>query len=91
MLFRGRSLGFYIIDSPNSTFFRWISPDSTDVDVGLNLYVYVGNNPLEYIDPTGHGKEILLHLGFVFTCDDGSAAIGVVVFVTESLGFVIQL
>jgi uncharacterized protein RhaS with RHS repeats len=36
---------------------RWISPDSTDVDVGLNLYVYVGNNPLEYIDPTGHGKE----------------------------------
>jgi hypothetical protein len=22
-----------------------------------NLYVYVGNNPLEYIDPTGHGKE----------------------------------
>jgi hypothetical protein len=21
------------------------------------LYVYVGNNPLEYIDPTGHGKE----------------------------------
>jgi hypothetical protein len=26
-------------------------------------------------------------LGFVFTCDDGSAAIGVVVFVTESLGF----
>jgi hypothetical protein len=27
------------------------------VDVGLNLYVYVGNNPLEYIDPTGHGKE----------------------------------
>jgi hypothetical protein len=23
----------------------------------LNLYVYVGNNPLEYIDPTGHVKE----------------------------------
>jgi hypothetical protein len=21
------------------------------------LYVYVGNNPLEYIDPTGHVKE----------------------------------
>jgi hypothetical protein len=21
---------------------------------GLNLYVYVGNNPLKYIDPTGH-------------------------------------
>jgi hypothetical protein len=21
------------------------------------LYVYVDNNPLKYIDPTGHGKE----------------------------------
>jgi hypothetical protein len=29
-------------------------------------------------------------LDFVFTCNDGSATIGVVVFVTESLGFVIQ-
>jgi hypothetical protein len=29
-------------------------------------------------------------LGFVFTCDDGSATIGVVMFVTKSLGFVIQ-
>jgi hypothetical protein len=33
----------------------------------------------------------LLHLGFVFTCDNGSAAIGVVVFVTEGLGFVVAL
>jgi hypothetical protein len=23
----------------------------------LNLYVYVGNNPLKYRDPTGHVKE----------------------------------
>jgi hypothetical protein len=23
---------------------------------GLNLYVYVGNNPLKYKDPTGHVK-----------------------------------
>jgi hypothetical protein len=33
----------------------------------------------------------LLHLGFVFTSDEGSATIGVVVFVTESLGFIVQL
>jgi hypothetical protein len=33
----------------------------------------------------------LLHLGFVFTYDDGSVAIGVVVLVAEDLGFVIQL
>ncbi|VVH58594.1 hypothetical protein BSPCLSOX_739 [uncultured Gammaproteobacteria bacterium] len=34
---------------------RWISPDSQGAD-GLNLYVYVDNNPLKYIDPTGHVK-----------------------------------
>ncbi|CAC9568013.1 Putative insecticidal toxin complex [uncultured Gammaproteobacteria bacterium] len=35
---------------------RWISPDSTGAVDGLNLYVYVGNNPLKYIDPTGNDK-----------------------------------
>jgi hypothetical protein len=33
---------------------RWISPDSAGAVDGLNLYVYVGNNPLKYRDPTGH-------------------------------------
>ncbi|CAC9533662.1 Putative insecticidal toxin complex [uncultured Gammaproteobacteria bacterium] len=33
---------------------RWISPDSAGAVDGLNLYVYVGNNPLKYTDPTGH-------------------------------------
>ena len=33
---------------------RWISPDSAGMVDGLNLYVYVGNNPLKYRDPTGH-------------------------------------
>lgn len=36
---------------------RWISPDSAGTAAGLNLYVYVGNNPLKYTDPTGHVKE----------------------------------
>jgi RHS repeat-associated protein len=35
---------------------RWISPDSAGSVDGLNLYVYVGNNPLKYRDPTGHVK-----------------------------------
>ncbi|CAB5496561.1 RHS repeat-associated core domain-containing protein [Bathymodiolus thermophilus thioautotrophic gill symbiont] len=35
---------------------RWISPDLAGSVDGLNLYVYVGNNPLKYTDPTGHGK-----------------------------------
>jgi RHS repeat-associated protein len=30
---------------------RWISPDSAGAVDGLNLYVYVGNNPLKYRDP----------------------------------------
>ncbi|VVH60032.1 Putative insecticidal toxin complex [uncultured Gammaproteobacteria bacterium] len=35
---------------------RWINPDSAGVVDGLNLYVYVSNNPLKYIDPAGHVK-----------------------------------
>ncbi|VVH57122.1 hypothetical protein BSPCLSOX_899 [uncultured Gammaproteobacteria bacterium] len=41
---------------------RWISPDSQGVD-GLNLYIYVGNNPLKYIDPTGHVKVTPVDMG----------------------------
>ncbi len=37
---------------------RWISPDSAGAVDGLDLYVYVDNNPLKYIDPTGHVKVI---------------------------------
>ena len=32
---------------------RWISPDTVTSD-GLNRYAYVSNNPLRYVDPTGH-------------------------------------
>ncbi|CAB5499818.1 RHS repeat domain-containing protein [Bathymodiolus thermophilus thioautotrophic gill symbiont] len=37
---------------------RWISPDPAGAVGGLNLYVYVSNNPLKYRDPTGHIKTI---------------------------------
>jgi hypothetical protein len=57
---------------------RWISPDSADAVADLNLYVYVGNNPLKYIDPTGHVKKT------------PKAAIRIIMFITEGLGFVIQ-
>jgi hypothetical protein len=38
--------------------FGWISPDSAGAVDGLNLYVYVDNNPLKYRDPTGHFPTI---------------------------------
>ena len=33
---------------------RWISSNSAGAVDGLNLYAYVGNNPLKYRDPMGH-------------------------------------
>jgi RHS repeat-associated protein len=38
---------------------RWMSAD-TVLD-GLNRYAYVGNNPLRYIDPTGHDRQDVMY------------------------------
>jgi hypothetical protein len=35
----------------------------------LNLYVYVGNNPLKYIDPTGHVKVYPMDEGEPYELD----------------------
>lgn len=47
---------------------RWISADPAgDVD-GLNLYGFVGNNPVRYVDPSGASKAeavILLYSAFI--------------------------
>ncbi|MDL5593195.1 RHS repeat-associated core domain-containing protein [Bacillus subtilis] len=47
---------------------RWVSADpARDVD-GLNLYGFVGNNPLRYVDPSGGTRAeatIMLYAGFV--------------------------
>jgi insecticidal toxin complex protein TccC len=35
---------------------RWVSPDpASDVD-GLNLYGFVGNNPMRFVDPDGNSR-----------------------------------
>ncbi|KAI9845919.1 MAG: hypothetical protein M1837_004455 [Sclerophora amabilis] len=42
---------------------RWISPDPIGTADGLNLYCYVGNDPVNFIDSTGTGAiEILKRL-----------------------------
>ena len=42
----------------------WLSKDPIDEQGGLNLYGYVGNNPLNYFDPFGYekGAEALMRL-----------------------------
>ena len=43
----------------NPEWCRWISPDTLDyldpeTAHGLNLYAYCGNDPINYVDPSGH-------------------------------------
>jgi RHS repeat-associated protein len=35
---------------------RWLSPDPAGLEAGPNLYEYVGNSPVTYIDPTGRAQ-----------------------------------
>ena len=49
---------------------RWISPDSMgyldpETAHGLNLYAYCINDPINYIDPSGHFLDVLLDLLFI--------------------------
>jgi RHS repeat-associated protein len=59
---------------------RWISPDSARAVATAVIYFFACVT-----------VAFLLHLVFVFASDNGSATIGVVVFVAEGLDFVIQL
>ena len=55
----------------NPDWCRWISPDSIsyldpETPHGLNLYLYCGNDPVNYVDPSGHIPiDIILDVGFI--------------------------
>jgi RHS repeat-associated protein len=38
---------------------RFLQPDPIGTDGGINLYAYVGNDPVNYTDPTGHASEAI--------------------------------
>ncbi|MGE8484396.1 MAG: RHS repeat domain-containing protein [Pseudomonas sp.] len=47
---------------------RWVSADPAGVVDGLNLYAFVGSNPLRYVDPEGGSlaeREILDYSAFI--------------------------
>lgn len=51
---------------------RWVSADPAGTVDGLNLYAFVSNNPLRYVDPSGDAKAesvIMLYSGFVSTLE----------------------
>jgi RHS repeat-associated protein len=49
----GTGLVFYHARYLNPATSRFISEDPLDFDDGANLFQYVGNNPIRYIDPSG--------------------------------------
>ena len=55
---------------------RFISPDSTgqklDDPQTLNRYSYCTNNPLKYIDPSGHDQVIVTNNDGTYTIMDGN-------------------
>ncbi|MFJ1211701.1 SpvB/TcaC N-terminal domain-containing protein [Burkholderia pyrrocinia] len=52
---------------------RWLSADPSGPDDGLNLYAYVGNNPVAYDDPSGMIRILVVGEGRDFSYSYGLA------------------
>lgn len=46
-----------------SGFLNWLSKDPIGISGGLNLYVFCGNNPFNFIDPSGLSKAKVVESG----------------------------
>jgi insecticidal toxin complex protein TccC len=57
---------------------RWVSTDAEQAD-GLNLYAFVGNNPMRFVDPDGNTRAegvILLYSQFISELHDNTGQLG---------------
>ena len=61
----------YRFYDPN--FQRWINRDPIGELGGLNLYGYVGNNPISYVDPFGLDKIVVYRGGIPIVLDSGAS------------------
>lgn len=57
---------------------RWVSTDAELAD-GLNLYAFVGNNPMRFVDPDGNTRAegvIMLYSQFISELHDNTGQLG---------------
>ena len=71
---------------------RWISPDNVkyldpESINGLNLYCYCANNPIMYVDPSGHAFVTVLLFGIGIAALIGSTTSGISAYLSGERGW----
>jgi RHS repeat-associated protein len=67
---------------------RWLSRDPMAEKGGINLYAYVGNGPITFIDPLGLVKWALLGKSVLGLVANGAVAIGGALLAETGIGAV---